>query len=469
MRRGLEFLERPRPEDQQEAERLLRKALAIDPDLSAAHAGLARIAIYLYTLGLEETPERIAAALAEARRAAALAPNDVSAHAVLALALAASGRLTPALEEARRATDLDPASADAQVALAIVLRQRRQIQESLAACHRAAESKPDSPRVLATLAETLREDERYDEALEMYGQAIDLDHEAIAPQLGAAATLVKAGNALGARRLYSRLLKTWDYAQNRIRLAVAALDVVTQDYEHALATYAQVELPENGTLPTLLALYGKGFALLRLGRAAEAEYFLSTIIDRVPSDYDGPARGREILFRAYDDLIDYFKERGRTRKADALLRAACDRPLAPTRFGRRLAESLAASGKTDGAGEALEKALLGSDPLEDPIEISETALALARLRSSEGRRAIRDGSATARALTAAAERIASSPLGIAHYRLARAQSLAHQGAAAIASLERARDNGYLPADRLAQEADFEPIRGEPAFRSLLNP
>ena len=206
---------------------------------------------------------------------------------------------------------------------------------------------------------------------------------------------------------------------------------------------------------------------MQLGRDAEAEYFLSGILDRAPDDYDGPARGREIVFQAYDDLIGYFEKKGRDRRVDALARSACSRPLAPTRFARRLAARFEERGKPDEAAAWMEKAIAGSDPLEDPLELSDSALALSRLRSAAGKRRMAEGSAWAGALRLAAERIASCPFGIAHYRLARAQSLARDIDAAIASLEQARRSGSLPPERLAEEGDFEPLRKEPAFQALL--
>ena len=386
----------------------------------------------------------------------------------MGLALAAHDQLTPALEEARRAAALDPRSAEAQVALGVILRLERRIDDSLVACHRAAEIDPGSPRVLVALAESLREAERYSEAIEMYGQAIDLDHEAIVPQLGAAATWQKGGNLETARRLYGLLLDKWDYAKNRVRLGLASLFVASEDYEGAISQYGQIEIPDDASMPAVLALYGKGYSLLRLGRDAEAEYFLSTLVDRVPPDYDGPARGREFLFRAYEDLVDYFGKRGRERKVESLLRAASERPRAPTRLARRLAGLLGSKGKTDEAGAVLEGAILRSDPLEDPLELTETAVALARVRTAGGKHRLDAGSAAAGALKLCDERIQASPLGVAHFRLARAQALARDTAAAIASLRLARKSGYLPVDALDAESDFDSVRKDPDFQALLH-
>ena len=51
--------------------------------------------------------------------------------------------------------------------------------------------------------------------------------------------------------------------------------------------------------------------------------------------------------------------------------------------------------------------------------------------------------------------------------MARAQALAHDSGAAIASLRLARKNGYLPADALDSERDFDSVRNDPDFQTLL--
>jgi tetratricopeptide (TPR) repeat protein len=468
-RRGLEFLARPRPEDQREAERLLRKALRLEPESPLAHKGLARVSTYLYTLGLEETGVRLDTALEEAARAVAIAPEDAPARATLALALAADNRLTPALMEARHAVSLDPACAEAHLALGIILRLRMEVDEALASCRRAARLEPDSPRVLVALADALREKGLQDLAIEMYGQAIDLDPRSIVPQLGAAAAFQKAGREAPAAAIYNTLLKEWDYALDRVRLGAGALLVAQQEYESALEMYGGIDIPSNGSLPTLLALYGKGYSLLRLGRPAEAEYFLSGLIERAPRDYDGPVRGREMVFRAYEDLVGYFADRGNNGKMVSLLRSACERPLAPTRMAARLAARLEAGGRADEGVAILGRAILGADPLEDPVDLAESVLVLARLGTSGGSKGLPRDSPADRALRVAAERIAPCEIGVAHYRMARAWALLQENAPALASLERAGRHGYLPKELLLKEGDFDALRDDAAFKALARP
>ncbi|MGH9750061.1 MAG: tetratricopeptide repeat protein [Candidatus Polarisedimenticolia bacterium] len=466
--RGLKYAARPRPEDQKEAERLFHKALDLDPDQPRAHAGLARVSTYLYTLGLEETPERLDGAVAAAGRAVELAPGDAMARAALAAALVAADRLTPALQEARGAVAIDPDDAGARALLGQILRLRGDLEEAETECRRAAAVRPDDPRVLTALGDVLRDRERYAEALEMHGQAIDLDQEAIAPQLGAAATLQRAGQVLRARHVYNTLLDRWDYGKARALLGAGALLLAQEDCEGALALYGRIELPANGSLPTLLVLYGKAWCLQRLERGAEAEYFLTTLVDRVPPGYDGPARGRDLLFRAYDDLVRFFHERGREDRAEALLRAAADRPLVPTHLVRDLAARLHAGGRGREAVARLARAIAGADRREDALELADSALLLARQATRDGRRPLDGGSEPARALQQAQGHLASDSPGAAHYRLARAFALAGLREAAFESLERARDGGYLPADQATGEPDFRTLHDDSRFRALLD-
>ena len=463
------MVERPRPEDQAEAERLLRTALTADPGLAAAHVGLSRVATYLYSIGLEETPERLQMAREEAEAALKLDERDPMAHAALARALAAADRLTPAREQAVRAVADGAEAVEAHLALCAVERLRGDLEAATAACRRAADLSRDDPRVLVGLAETLRERGDYGAAVSLFGQAADIDHESALPQLGGAGALQQQGSLRKARKMYDIILERFPFARVRALQGAAALHVASEDYEQALEIYEGVELPESSALPTLLSLYGKGYALLKLDRAAEAEYFLSTLIERVPAAYDGPARGREIVFRAYDDLVIYFDKRGRHRQAEDLLRAASARPLAPTRLARSLARRLQEGGDAAAAPQPLEQALMGSDPREDPIELAESALLLARLRSSEGRKAVRADSASGKAIRLAAERVAGSTLGAAHYRMARAFALCRDIDQSLACLARARDCGFLPADQAATEGDFSILRERAEFRALLKP
>jgi tetratricopeptide (TPR) repeat protein len=467
LRRALLLVDRPRPEDQTEARRLLLKVIKAEPGSAQAYLTLARSSVYLYSLALDQTPERLRSALSEARRAVELAPDSPGAHAALASALAISNALTPARAEAQRAVELGPDDVAGPLALCIIERQRLDVEAALASCRRAAALQPDAPRVLVALAEALRESGDQGGAMRMFGQAADLDHESVLPQLGAAAALTRSSNWSRAAKAYDVVLDKFSFARARALQGAAAMKALAGEYETALTFLDQVELPEDDALPTLLSLYTRGYALLHLDRAPEAEYFLSTLLARVPNDYDGPARGREVLFRSYGDLIDYFEKQDRQGRVDALLKEACARPMAPLKLARRRADRLTRAGNRDQAARALEEALAGADPREESIERADTALLLARLRSDGGRHAISAGTEAGRALDQVAASLPAQAPGAAHYRMARAFALAGDRDRSLACLESARAAGYLPADQAASEPDLESLRRLPRFQQLL--
>ena len=467
--RGQMLAERATAADHAEARRLFLRALRIDRDLPSAHAGLARSDTFLYTSGIDESHERLEEVLSESEKAVALAPDDPAIRSVRAFALAAADRLTPALAEAERAAAAAPDRMDGHLALCVVKRLRRDLDAAVSACRRAAEIAPDSPRVLMGLAEALRETGAYDSAMTLFGQAADLLHDSPLPQLGGAATLARSGAFRLAGRTYKMVLDRFPDVRQRALQGAAGSLVTAGDYEGALELYQEVDLPENAALPTLLSLYGKGYALLKLDRGAEAEYFLSLVVERVPADYDGPARGREMLFLAYDGLADWFAGRGRTDRVLTLLREAAGRPLAPTRMARRLAPLLQERGKESEAAVAIEKALVGADPGEDRIEIADSALLVARLRTSEGRRPLAASSPARKALDAASRLVDARAPAAACYRMARAWGLAGDAEASLSFLGRSRDGGYMPSEQAATDPAFTILRGRPEFRRFLDP
>jgi tetratricopeptide (TPR) repeat protein len=467
LNRGLALVDRWRTADHEEARRLLRNALRLDPELAAARAGVARSDLYLYGAGIDESQNRLDEALQESERALALAPDDPAIRALRALVLAAADRLTPALTEAEQAAAAAPDRVDGSLAVCIVQRLRRSIDASLSACRRAANLAPDAPRVLMALAETLREQGAYDSAMRLYGQAADLAHDSPLPQLGGAATLARSGATTIAARSYQGILEQFPEVRLRALEGAAGNRVAAGDYEGAIDLYQSVDLPDNGSLWTLLSLYGKGYALLKLDRGAEAEYFLSLVTSRVPADYDGPARGREVVFLAYDGLADWYAGRNRADRVEALLREATARPHAPTRMARRLGGILIQRGRGAEAAGLLEQALLRADPREDPLELAESAQELARLRSSEGRRAISDSSPAGRALDATAGLLGAKTPAAAFYRMARAYALARDAEASLSFLGRSRDGGYLPAEQTRNDPAFAFMRQRPEFQRFL--
>jgi hypothetical protein len=173
------------------------------------------------------------------------------------------------------------------------------------------------------------------------------------------------------------------------------------------------------------------------------------------------------MFRAYEDLANYFEGRDRHERAVALLVEATSRPDAPTRLALRLVDLLDGTDRIDEAAATLEQTILNGNPGEDVLEVAAATLRLIRIRTRGGERSLGRRDPAASALRLAAERIASSHLGAAHYRLARAQALTGDAAQAIASLALSRDYGYLPIALMEDEPDFDPIRDDSRFQEIL--
>jgi Tfp pilus assembly protein PilF len=108
---GIEAKHRLTKESVEEAVRLLKQSLAIDPKFARAWTGLAWS--YQVLRGFaEDTPELRQAGMDAARRAVDLDPADAEAHAALAHMVGATGDLVHTEAEFDKALDLNPNSAD---------------------------------------------------------------------------------------------------------------------------------------------------------------------------------------------------------------------------------------------------------------------------------------------------------------------------------------------------------------------
>ena len=97
----------------EEAERLFRKALEIDPQLARAYVGLVWVQCYLIDLGLAPSVEEALSKMMEAaEKAVQLDPNDGETHLALGAAYAYHGKREQALAEFAKAETLAPSNAD---------------------------------------------------------------------------------------------------------------------------------------------------------------------------------------------------------------------------------------------------------------------------------------------------------------------------------------------------------------------
>ena len=107
----------------EEAERLFRKALEIDPQLARAYVGLVWVQFYLIDLGLAPSVEEALSKMMEAaEKAVQLDPNDGETHLALGTAYAYHGKREQALAEHAKAETLAPSNADVLLIARLVYR-----------------------------------------------------------------------------------------------------------------------------------------------------------------------------------------------------------------------------------------------------------------------------------------------------------------------------------------------------------
>jgi adenylate cyclase len=141
--RALTLLNRMTPAPNAEAEALLRRAIALEPGYARAHAllgwGLWWSALCQW---FEDTAERRREALAQAKEALALDPNDPWARMVSGMCLSTEGQHERALGELQKALDLNPSFALGHMAFGWALLRAGYFDEAIAETGRAIRLSP---------------------------------------------------------------------------------------------------------------------------------------------------------------------------------------------------------------------------------------------------------------------------------------------------------------------------------------
>ena len=130
----------PKREGNEKARSLITKALELDPNFGAGHAGKGW-GLLLYDLDFASAGD-------EFQRAVELSPNSVEAHQGLGDYYAAVGRLEEAVHEVERARELDPLASIVNHDLCRTLTFARRWDEALAQCKANLELNPNSARTL---------------------------------------------------------------------------------------------------------------------------------------------------------------------------------------------------------------------------------------------------------------------------------------------------------------------------------
>jgi tetratricopeptide (TPR) repeat protein len=129
----------------EEGERLLRKALEIDPQLARAYVGLAYVYEYRLDFGLGTPADNLAKLIEAARNAVRLDPNDGETQLVLGHAFAYQGMADQALQQFAKAESLAPHNADLLILIAWFIPQFGQPDRAVELAEKALQLNPNYP------------------------------------------------------------------------------------------------------------------------------------------------------------------------------------------------------------------------------------------------------------------------------------------------------------------------------------
>ena len=183
-----------------------RRALALDPGLSAVHFNLGNAS---YALGKPDEAE------ASYRRVLALQPSHAVAHNNLGALLLAQGKLDEAAACHRAAIALKPDYAEAYNNLGAALCRQGAWEEGEAAIRRALALKPDYAGALENLGVLFRDRGRPDEAAAVYRRLVQIGPGNPDSLDGLASALAALGDAAGALEIIQQSLRLKESAGAR--------------------------------------------------------------------------------------------------------------------------------------------------------------------------------------------------------------------------------------------------------------
>jgi TolB-like protein/Tfp pilus assembly protein PilF len=173
------------PAGLEQAERLLHRALKLEPKWARAHAALADVWLSqaierrkIGSFGQRHSPE-FARLRAQVDRALALDPDLAEARATLGNLLQLSAQFEAGERELRRAVTLNPNYASGHQWLGRVLQSTARFDEAREALARAAALDPLSPRILDNYAALLQDVGRDAEAMALVERALVLQPDAL--------------------------------------------------------------------------------------------------------------------------------------------------------------------------------------------------------------------------------------------------------------------------------------------------
>jgi TolB-like protein/Flp pilus assembly protein TadD len=274
--------------DIEEAVRLYRNAIDLDPTYADAHAGLGAAYVVLPGYAYRPASEYLPLARSAAARALELDPTSALAHAVLGDAATQVGNFDVGMPHLRRAIELNPSYATGHQWYGAALVEMGQMDEALAEYRKAEELDPLSPIIRACIPEWFYFAGRNDEAIAEAKKAIELFPEFPTLRKFIAEALLRRGS-----------------------------------YREALEHVQQARASTPGA-PTRLDLLA--FCEARLGNEAQARQALAGLEDLQQRGYDVDEEiGYACLgLREYERAVEAFE---RFASSGILIRSSLRNPL----------------------------------------------------------------------------------------------------------------------------------------------
>jgi tetratricopeptide (TPR) repeat protein/tRNA A-37 threonylcarbamoyl transferase component Bud32 len=173
----------------EEAVAYYRVAIALRPDVSAAHNNLGAL--------LHDHMKDLDGAIAEFRRALELDPKLVYAHCSLGLSLREKGDLDGAIVEYRKALEIAPNYAVAQIQLGLSLRRKGDVDGAIAAYKKAVQLDSRNAAAHSSLGRALHDKGDLDGAIAEHRRAIELEPKLAYPRDGLGIALCDKGDLDG--------------------------------------------------------------------------------------------------------------------------------------------------------------------------------------------------------------------------------------------------------------------------------
>lgn len=259
--------------DWPEAQQAFSAALAMNPQLAAAHLHL----------GMTLEAEHQAGAAAELRKAYELAPDNGEIQLEYARMVAAQGDDREAIPLLRRAVERNPGATAAAYELGLALQRANQVNEAIPLLQKAAAAESRNADVLANLGMALCQAQRAKDAVPILQRAVSLAPANPTARENLAAAYIQLSQFDDAvRQLQTALKLSPDSPQLHYNLGLALK--MQDDGADAIPQFEAAE-KLNASAPE--PPYALGLLYLQAGRYSDAARELNVSLELQPANGDG--------------------------------------------------------------------------------------------------------------------------------------------------------------------------------------